>query len=408
MSVNNKLDVSAIIAALILLIIIFINISPANINDDLYFSRALDNSSLLTFLGMRYTTWSGRVLIEAFLVKTINIPYAPAIIITTSFAVFSFVIAKIISPKRQSVGLWLAAMIFILLCSPSATQAIFWVTGGYNYILPFCLGFISLLGFFYERKGKGYCSMCIILAFIAANNEMFGAFSVLFTMLLLLFKIINKGSVRYEVIYLIAAMAGLLFCILAPGNSIRFAHEMASWMPDFEHYNFIDKIALGVDRLNGGVNQKSNISYLLCCATTSLFIYKKKEKISSDLLISIIVLIPVMHACFSNLNITSPLNYVIRGDYMHGMAYDDCGMYISYIITILVIGGIISTLYAHWKSDYLLYFCASCLLAAVGSVVAVGLSPTVHESGVRVMFLLDVAFTISSMAMMKKILSVKN
>ncbi|MDM3223323.1 DUF6056 family protein [Citrobacter sp. Cf088] len=403
MNASKRLNIILAVVSVILLMLLFFSIKPAGMYDDLYFSKALKDSTLLSFLSMRYETWSGRVLIEAILIKTINIKYLPATIITCSFALLAFAMAKIATNDTPSVGCWLIAMILILCCSPSAVQAVFWVTGGYNYLLPFCLGFTSFFGFFKNKKTKPIELTCLTLGFIAANNEMFGAFAILLMLPVIGRKIVRKENVKFETIYFLTLSLSLALCIMAPGNSSRFFIEMSTWMPDFKYYNFLDKITLGVDRLNSGVNQKYNFAYIICCATTALFIYLKKEKVAFDWLILLTILIPVLHICFANLGIQTPLDNIIRGEYMTGKAYDDYGMYLSYSITILIIGGIISYLYIQSKNDFTLYFCASCLLSSVGAVVAIGLSPTVQASGVRIMFILDIAFVMSSLAMLKKI-----
>ncbi len=100
-NVNNLTNVLAWFAIIITMLIIGKSLSLRTyMDDDVYFVNALKGSSLLGFLEMRYMTWSGRVIIEAIMVKTINHEYVWRFIMPVCLFILCHSICKISSTKK--------------------------------------------------------------------------------------------------------------------------------------------------------------------------------------------------------------------------------------------------------------------------------------------------------------------
>ncbi|EJF7872906.1 hypothetical protein M8763_004867, partial [Escherichia coli] len=180
------------------------------------------------------------------MVETINISYAPQLIIISSFALLSYSISKIASDDgKLSLTSLTIASILLLSVPGTSSQAILWVSGGYNYILPFALGLYSLSNLIHEKHRT--LSVSLVALYFSCNNEQFGAVALLVIAITTAIRKHKKSSIKYEIIYLVTAAVSFIANMLAPGNKARFLAEVPNWMPDFNNLSLFDKITIGMD-----------------------------------------------------------------------------------------------------------------------------------------------------------------
>lgn len=89
-----------------------------------------------------------------------------------------------------------------------------WVSGGYNYILPFALGLYSLSNLIHEKHRT--LSVSLVALYFSCNNEQFGAVALLVIAITTAIRKHKKSSIKYEIIYLVTAAVSFIANMLAP------------------------------------------------------------------------------------------------------------------------------------------------------------------------------------------------
>ena len=351
--------------------------------DDIFFATIMQKMNIYEFTAMRYHTWSGRYLIEAFMVETINISYAPQLIIISSFALLSYSISKIASDDgKLSLTSLTIASILLLSVPGTSSQAILWVSGGYNYILPFALGLYSLSNLIHEKHRT--LSVSLVALYFSCNNEQFGAVALLVIAITTAIRKHKKSSIKYEIIYLVTAAVSFIANMLAPGNKARFLAEVPNWMPDFNNLSLFDKITIGMDRLNNHVHYPDNITLFVFCLI-ALFIASRKNGFS--LISCAAIIFCGMHALyfistfypkFSFYHTKMLLPEFIRADSAVPDSWTSVSLYTSYTLSIMVILSAFFAVADDRKSQSLFWKLIIVMLCGVVSAVMIGMSPTAY------------------------------
>nr|WP_318382752.1 DUF6056 family protein [uncultured Enterobacter sp.] len=376
--------------------------------DDGYFSHALDSKGLFEFLLGRYNSWSGRVLIEMLLVCTINIPYVPYLIISLSLLLLSWSISHAVAPNNKSYGFGvLLALTLLSMNYHSFNQAVTWVTGAYNYLLPISLGIFSLsLKDDAIRKNSPvvFCMLCLCV-FFACNNEQFGVCIILLlslNMTRLIYKK-NTSTLKNEIIFFLFAITGTAFVLVAPGNASRFAAEIPRWMPDFESYNLITKASFALDRINNHLLNDENFLYVACCALLIISTIKNKIKNTVELISVLICGIFLINFIFSTFPHRSGISIVFSNDYASPESWISWHLYASYFLSLLSFCCLIYNALCSDVEGRPCGFISIILIVGVLSLAMIGMSPTVYESGTRVAFLLDISLVFYAYSALKRL-----
>lgn len=386
---------------------LFVNINIMRGTDDIFFATIMQKMSLYDFTAMRYHTWSGRYLIEAVMVKTINITYAPQLIIILSFALLSYSISKIASDDGSaSLPSISIASILVLAVPGTSSQAILWISGGYNYILPIALGVYALSNLIHEKHYALPVSLAAL--FFSCNNEQFGAVAILVIAITASIRKYKNLPVTYEIIYLVTAAVSFVSNIVAPGNKARFLAEIPNWMPDFNNLSLLDKITIGMDRLNNHVHYPDNITLFIFCLI-ALFIASRKNGFS--LIACAAVIFCGMHALyfistfypkFSFYHTKMLLPEFIRADSATPDSWSSVSLYTSYALSIMTVLSSFFAVADSKKSQSSFWKIIIIMLCGVASAVMIGMSPTAYASGARVMFIFDISVIIGILDVINK------
>ncbi|EPH3179263.1 DUF6056 family protein [Citrobacter braakii] len=386
---------------------LFVNINIMSGTDDIFFVTVTQKMNLYDFTAMRYHTWSGRYLIEALMVKTINIAYAPQLLIISSFALLSYSISLIASDDGSvSLTSITIASLLLLAVPGTSSQAILWVSGGYNYILPIALGLYALSNLIHEK----HCALPVSLAalFFSCNNEQFGAVALLVIAITTSIRKYKKLPVKYEIIYLVTSAVSFVSNMLAPGNKARFLAEVPNWMPDFNNLSMLDKITIGMDRLNNHVHYPDNITLFIFCLI-ALFIASRKNGFSMITCAAIIFcgmhalyFISTFYPKFSFYHTKMLLPEFIRADSAVADSWSSVSLYTSYALSIMTVLSSFFAVADSKKSQSSFWKIILIMLCGVASAVMIGMSPTAYASGARVMFIFDISVIIGILAALNK------
>ncbi|EKK5500985.1 TPA: hypothetical protein ACG1T0_003583 [Enterobacter hormaechei] len=404
-AVNKKyLNVVSFLTIAICLLYVFLSVIYKDITDDHFFSTALEKYSLHDILQIRYLTWSGRVVIEAFLMKTINIVYFPQIIIVLSCMLTSYCIAKFSSKDGiVSVSLLCAALVLLLSDFHTNRQATLWITGAYNYIIPISIGMYSILIALENNPSILKKCLSCVLIFLACNNEQFAVTAFIGMLFCFSLKFKRNGLSVYDTLFSTSLVCGGAIVLTAPGNVIRLHSEIVNWMPDFTDYSIFYKLSVGVDRISNQINSHDNFLFFITCVSSVAFLIKGKDFCLVKAAMMSILSIKALTFLLSFYPDTMLSRAIRFEDYISSATWRYPIVYITYFTNLLALSSILLTCMLASKNIKDATLISMVMLCGVLSALMIGFSPTAYASGTRVMFLFDVSIAIGALFIFNRI-----
>lgn len=402
---ENKLwkNYASIFFILIVCIFISRDLKLTGDHDDLFFSTVFHSKTLLEFLEWRYYTWTGRIPIEGLMVLTINHPWYWKIIIPVSTVAIAASISILAGYKKDSViyitSFVLGAML-LLINYNVIKDAMWWVTGSYNYLQPIAAGLVSIV--IHSRKNNfGY-----ILKTISLFLVMFSCFNEQFLIMVLipyviLYTIFQKDYSSYNLFYLIVVFIFLVFTLTAPGNQERLAAEVR-WIPDYVNLGLIEKITLGFDKLSSHISNENILFNFFIVFIFYLAIQKREFSFPS--LIAIFILLLKIITFFLFMSKLSVINILNNPNILDFGQIARLSTFIPYIYSLLVLFSCIQIISSLCKDNSDLIIWIIPFILAIGSVVMLGMSPTVYTPGFRVLFVFDLLIIFIFTSMIKRLI----
>lgn len=376
---------------------LFLSIIYKENTDDHFFSTALDKYGLFEILKVRYETWSGRVLIEAFLMTTINIKIFPQILIISSCLLLAYSTSKLAS-GRSGVSATLLAITLVLILSDfhSNRQATLWITGAYNYIVPISIGLYAISIYLDPGISTFKKTSSCLLIFISCNNEQFAVTALIGILASLLAKAKEHKLSVYDAFFMTSLFCGGAIVLSAPGNIIRMHSEILNWMPDFENYGVIHKLSVGVDRISNQINFNDNFLFLICCTIALVYLLVKDGFCIVRTAIMTVLSIKILTFLFSFYP-DSLLSRSVRFDsYITPETWSNPYIYITYFINLVALSSILMTCLIASQTNKEAVKITVIMICGVISALMIGFSPTAYASGTRVMFIFDLSIVMAS------------
>jgi len=358
-------------------------------SDEQWFLNEIDKTSLYEFLSTRYMTWTGRIIIEAIMVKTLGFSFfwklaIPLTIISLSYSLWRMLLDEVV---RKEVAIPVI-IILIMSISPGVNaDAVFWLAGFYNYLMPMSFLVYAIMILFKEDVASRLSKTISLCALsIACSTEQTAMVALASTFLYIFYK---KSSSKFSIIFILFALFFTCLLLSAPGNASRFNLEIVSWFPEYREYNFIQKIMLGVDRLNAHICDKTNVLFnLVVLSSLYLIVKSKKNKwltfFAATILTIKLTLFITYRDNFSKLNFFN-FPYYLSADNWSG--YD---IYMSFAFSLLVICCIIYGMICRYNISHISIALSFIMALSLLSVMALGFSPTVYASGQRILFCFNV------------------
>lgn len=383
-------------------------ISYRDFSDDYYFLSSADKyGGLIDFILFRYDNWSGRVILEAILILALKSKILWSLLISTSILTLLFIFYDICLKdiKLTREHSFFVSMVFFLLSLSVTRESVWYITGAINYIFPLSCALLSI--YIISRKNDDSFFSKVVVCFllvIGSQSEqvcitVFAFFSGYFIYLLFLTKSIRfifEREGRGVLLYFIVFILGALFLVGAPGNYVRLTAEHR-YIPEFSSYSILDKVFNGLDVYNSHFTYVGN--YLTKLLLLSLFVRFKSKRLSSLIIIlkSVVFVGALQSQLFFWMHSHSDAGSI---------SYVDSGGYNFIISLIITFGSIISFLWLlaisfqeHFgnidiNDEYFVSFVTVNVLMFLSfiTIVLVGLSPTVYQSGPRIFLVGDVLF----------------
>ncbi|RRZ94518.1 hypothetical protein EGK14_05650 [Erwinia sp. 198] len=390
MNVNKKslMPVLAWGSAFVLLTGIFLSVKLLNNGDDRMFIHILNGKALFPLLQQRYLEWSGRITIEALLIKTINFSLFWRLGIISSITLLSYCAWKTFFDTLKAAYAIPAGIAIFMLITPSVNiDAAWWVTGFYNYLLPVTLASWALLILKNSATASPMAKTAALLTLLVS------CFSEQVALVLLIGAISiycsKQHKERYDALFIVIAFIFSAILLTAPGNTCRYLFEIKNSFPEFSGYSFIDKLTLGIDRLNHHISDPENLLinalFILALANT----FQKKNLAGSDFLAVVLVTIKLIGFLLAHFQ-DGVRDFIYNKNYISAQSWFGFKIYSSYFFTLAAIFSLILLSYRHIHNRNMAIFVLISLLTACATVMMIGFSPTVYASSQRVLFLFEI------------------
>jgi hypothetical protein len=361
------------------------NIKLQDFADDLIFSHTLDNTSLYSYLISSYSTWSGRVTINALMVGTINHHNVWKIGIPVSVMILCLSVTRICVNRIDTKIILLAFFAYLALPKEILQNGSWWVTGFYNYLLPVSLMLYSSSVYFLPNKvGMVEKVLSVLALSLACFSEQASMIIIACSLMGLIF--CKEIRSVYSYIYLFVALffSGILFT--APGNYHRLEEETWRWMPGFDSESFLGKLIYGYDRIHEAIVMPGSFIFCALCVLCLILILRSNQMTKIGVLFSFIL---SLHIFMMTLIITGsfhPNESFYNPEYINPHRWIDISRYFSYSVTGLVIISICYALTVASLKDREFLKPLVMIVLGFASIAMVGLSPTVYASGMRVLY----------------------
>lgn len=320
----------------------------------------------------------------------------PACILLASYSIWSMTLRHVLGHR---IGIPFVAVLILTIEKSVANDSVWWVTGFYNYLMPVSLGLYCLSVFIREEQAsRASKALSLPLVFIACSAEQPAICVLLSCMLVAAFK--RKLS-SYYMIFLIVAIASSSILFLSPGNYSRFIVESSRYMPEIHSYGLFQKVSFGLDRLHTHLRSAHNKTFLLSLILTIIFAVKTKSYkglqgivCTSILVIAVFIFLSIRWYTQTRL---SYLNGIFQFSPVNWSLFYS---YTSFAFSLLTI---CSMLWMSLKDNANGATAFIALAVATIVTVAIGMSPTVYESGQRVLFVFDIGLIIYICDMVSRI-----
>lgn len=410
-------DGRGILLALFILEFILMFFITPNKHDDQVFLESVTGTSVWSYVGPRYYTWSSRLIIEFVLCSVLKISkYLWILIEALMVTLVGYSISKLFIKKDENHNENMIMLISMILIYPiTQMNSAGWAATTINYMWPLALGLFALIPIrkiWDGEKIKFWQYPLYVLALIfSANQEqacaiLLGAY-LLFAILMI---IKNKKIHPFMVIQNILLIASLVFILTCPGNSVRTQTEIANQFNDFEMLTVLDKIGLGFTSTMGMIIEKKNIVFALMSILISVNIFMNyKEKLYR--VVSLVPVFSILSLCYFSKIIVDIFPYFGT---LKGLITEEQVMLTAiscnnmlYVIPIIFAAAnficISMSLLLMFKkinkNVALLVF-----LAGLASRLIMGFSPTVFLSGERTMLFFEFAMIIVSLLVWQEII----
>lgn len=405
------------IAILILFLLeLFINIwITPNRYDSAFFIEKMQEMSLFDFIGMRYQTWTSRIIIEMIVCLVLPHRFVWIILNTIMTTLIGYSLIQLFV-KNDDKNLISMILCFVLIYPIYKVASCDWGAGTINYtwilamLLFACIPIRKIIDG--EKIKKWMYPVYSLALIIACNQEQacIIAFGIYFVFTLLEFWKNNKKIYPFMIVQCIFIILSLIFIATCPGNYARKTEEILTYNMDFRVLNVFDKISLGLTSTVNSLLVRPNISFLFFSIILAVYVIKTYK----NNLYKAVALIPLVAQL-----VISLLKNIVDGVFPYFAKfyeiifleqpmltpgnYNNFINFLPLILALVILGSIVMSILLIFKKlnnnvAILVY------ILGVASRIILGFSPTVFASTDRTFIFFDFALIIVSFLIWKEYL----
>jgi len=370
-----------------------------NIADDQFFLAIFNSGHILEKVAQRYFTWTGRFPLELLMTTTIGFKLFWKLAVPISVVVLCYSICRITHKKVSLPAFALCMFFFASIPADINTDASWWITGFYNYLLPVALCVYTFSVSNSCSNSKIEKTLCLLFSFYFSYMEQAGIAYLVAMCVLLTCK--KEKRNYFNFLLLLVVIINLIICLKAPGNENRFYLETWTWYPQYQTYGIFNKLSLGFDKLHQLMTFKFNIP-LIGLATSLIVARSYGEDMRASIKISMVVVISFIALSIAN----SLTGFFTTGSFffsttLNSSNWSSIKIYLSYLYIFVVISSMFIIMLEMFTSNKISIMPITSMLLGFMTVTMMGMSPTVYASGFRVDFLFEIMCIVSCMYLFK-------
>lgn len=347
--------------------------------DDNVSKQLTEGYSLVEWVVFRYNNWSARFIQEGlgyFMIWHPILWKLLDIIIMSSIPLCLVYLVNAVGDEKY-------VCIFVFLLYPIIDmKSAGWICTTNTYLWP---AFFGLIACAYMKKcnDKQNCKwyewvMFFIAEIIACNHELLAVLLLLIMIYYVANKLLTKQKAPI-MLYLgvVIDVINIMVILFSPGNQLRKQMETANHFTEYESFNFVDKIYLGIVHIFKILVIEQNAIFLFLCiiiGIAAVCCLKETYK-------KIIGLIPV-----SSILIIKTIIPMYNVEEIKIVDFRKLGTYLPLLMAIgLLIAITLSLIYLLFdKNDYCMWcFPIILLYGGLATQLAMGFLPTIYASGNR-------------------------
>ncbi|MDH6364565.1 hypothetical protein M2139_001552 [Enterococcus sp. PF1-24] len=397
---NEKIRNSSgiILLCLLLAYLIYFNFSIklTGYGDDnsLFLEPLMKNFSgdIGAFLANRYQTWSARLVIEFFVL--ISVQHYTFWRIGNTLAMFIIIAMPALMVRKKlplAIGLIFSVTLFNQMPLGMFSET-GWISTSVNYLWVLAAGWLVVYPLLQLANGKNVFILTYLLSLLAlvfaSNSEQMAAILLAFTAGCLFYSLFQKKVNVFKFIpYFIINIGNLLLILLAPGNRVRLAEEVPRWFPDFNKLSLFRKIELGYSSTVRNLFFDGNRLTLVLIVVLIIVALKKKAAIWQQIWLWLslalwLVFGPLQQTLAARVpyiaNILSSFNNYGTTFQLSELATWQAEIWLTLALACFILGVVMVM-----ESGWLKLTAAYLLLIAIAARMALGFSPTIWASGMR-------------------------
>lgn len=408
--------------------------------DDTYFYEYTHSMGFLEYLGWRYETWVGRMTAEALVYITFNLglafwrPVNALMIVLLPMGVLYLATKAARIPTgtlrgwydktpactnrrftEQGLGASLLAVIaYLLMSAMTLGYAAIWVNGSIFYTWSFTAGIWAMAPFadfvfaeepYQTPKKRFVCSMqgcdwrkfvvtipCAVIA--SMSIEQMGAVLLVFELLAVIYGMLKWRRVHpLMVIQTVATLLAFFILFAAPGNDVRVATEIVTWMPQYETLSFTEHLFITIHWMISSFANENKLFFCGIWIAGIMLLLAKEQRTVWDYIFAGIAAVYTVAALLPYAGIETFCNL--------GMKYVDTNSCVtavpvfanmtsqSIFAMIWWMMALIYTFVFLWRVSGCQITLLLAYLAGIASEAIMFFSPTMYASGARVYYLTD-------------------
>lgn len=439
MNNKKKIDKKIVYVFWILLAFVFFltlcNVQMSD-GDDTYFYHYSTTMGFFEYLSWRYQTWVGRMAAEAIVYITFNLGLgfwraADAVMMVllpigilrlgckaAGYTGYTALLNENqervdVSTKQHNSGelnvwsnLWKSVRYPVLLASGYLLMSVMtfgysavWVNGSIFYTWTFTAGVWAMMpladlvfdtGAFSNRQ-LIYALPCSVIA--AMSIEQMGAVLLAFEGLAILSILLQKKRIPVVIwIQTVITFAAFVILFMAPGNDMRVATEIVTWMPGYKELSVGNHLFMTIQWMLSSFANEGKAFFIAIWAAGFLLLMKsKKAKVYQILAVvfSVAAILP-----YAGISFFSEMGI---GD----IDIEQCLMELptwqsmttqNRIAFFWWIAAVLFTLVLLWKVTGHSVFISMVFIGGIASEAVLYFSPTIYASGARVYYLTDLMY----------------
>lgn len=368
--------------------------------DDQFFLKIFNSDKLLESVTGRYFSWTGRFPLELLMTTTIGISAFWKVGIPSSVVLLCFSVCRISGIRVNLFTFSAVLALFAMIPADINSDASWWVTGFYNYLLPVSLAAYAFSVSYTSSEKTFEKVLCIIFSFYFSYMEQAGIAYVLGMVMFL--SCIKESRSKFNYAMLMISLINLIICLKAPGNEHRSMLETWRWLPQYQTYGIINKLSLGFDKMHQLMTSRYNIP-LIGLSLSLLFTGAYSGKIKASVKVSIFIIVT-----FTSLSIVNSLTgYFSMSSFFYNTVlnasrWSSAKIFLSYLYILFVISSMFAIMIDALIKSNISAMPIIAMLLGFMSVTMLGMSPTVYASGLRVDFLFEIMCIISCIYLFNK------